>query len=355
MNNITKIKNALSDRGLDAIMLTNETNRRYAIGFSSTAGLALITKKDSYFFVDSRYIEAARNTVEDAIVEMTDVSSSYIDKVNTIIETNGIKELGFEDESESYSQYLRYAEKLKVELVPAQSILKSLRAVKDEWEIDSLKRAQKLAEKAYEGVLEIIRPGITECDIAAELTYRMLKLGAENISFEPIVVSGYKSSMPHGVPGNKKIEYGDFLTMDFGCKLGGYCSDMTRTIAIGKATDEMRRVYSVVLEAQLTGINAVKAGVAGCEVGKTARDIISAAGYGAYFGHGFGHSLGLDIHEEPNASASNENPLPSGAVISAEPGIYLPGRFGVRIEDVVIVREDGCENITVTPKELLII
>ena len=183
----------------------------------------------------------------------------------------------------------------------------------------------------------------------------MLHLGAENMSFDPIVVSGPNRSMPHGVPGDKEIQSGEFVTMDFGCIYHGYCSDMTRTVAVGSVTEEMRTVYETVLTAQKAGIAAAKAGATGREVDGAARDVIEAAGYGAYFGHSFGHSLGVEIHESPNASPMNEKPLPAGAVISAEPGIYLPGKLGVRIEDVIVLTESGCENITRAPKELLVL
>ena len=191
--------------------------------------------------------------------------------------------------------------------------------------------------------------------VAAEITYRLLLHGAQGNSFDPIVVGGANSSMPHGVPGDYVLQKGDFLTMDFGCLLEGYCSDMTRTIAVGEPTEEMRRVYNIVLQAQEAGIAAYHAGVKGCEVDAAARKVISDAGYGEYFGHSFGHSLGLDIHESPNAAPSEQRSLPAGAALSAEPGIYLPGKFGVRIEDVCIVTEDGCENITHSPKELIVL
>ena len=216
-------------------------------------------------------------------------------------------------------------------------------------------RAQRISEKALEAVLGIIRPGMTENEVMAELVYHMLKNGSEGNSFDPIVVTGAKTSMPHGVPGDVVIREGDFVTMDFGCLSGGYCSDMTRTVAVGYATEEMRAVYGVVLEAQLAGIAAARSGVPGKLIDKAARDVIEKACYGAYFGHGFGHSLGLDIHEPPMAGPRGEAPMAVNDVCSAEPGIYLPGRFGVRIEDVMIIRENGAEVITKAPKSELIV
>ena len=230
-----------------------------------------------------------------------------------------------------------------------------LRPSKSAEEQECLRAAQKISEKALEEVLGLIRPGITEREIAAELNYRMMKYGAEGNSFDTISITGAKTSMPHGVPGDEKVKDGDFVTMDFGCLYQGYCSDMTRTVAVGHVTDEMRKVYGIVLEAQLAGIAHARAGIPGCEIDKAARDVIVKAGYGPYFGHSFGHSLGLDIHEPPFAAPTGKAIMPVGCAVSAEPGIYLPGKFGVRIEDVLILHEDGCEDIASAPKELIIL
>ena len=218
-----------------------------------------------------------------------------------------------------------------------------------------MEQAQRIAERALEEILGEIRPGVTEKEIAARLQYLMLHFGAEDMSFDPIVVSGPNGSLPHGVPSEKTIERGEFVTMDFGCVYHGYCSDMTRTVAVGSADEEMRRVYETVLAAQKAGIAAARAGATGKAVDGAARSVIAEAGYGAYFGHSFGHGVGVEIHEAPNATPGNDKPLPAGAVISAEPGIYLPGRMGVRIEDVIVLTEEGCVNLTRAPKELLIL
>lgn len=355
MDRFDDIRKKLYSSGIDAMMITGDSNRRYVTGFPSTAGVALITGEKSYFFVDSRYIEAAKSKIKGAAVEMTDKNNSYEKLINTVIENAGIKKLGVEEEVLSYSAFEGYRKKLNAELVPAQNIVTELRTVKSDEEINKLICAQRISERALEQVLEMIRPGMTERDVAAELTYRMLKEGAETLSFEPIVVSGVKSSMPHGVPGDNVIEAGDFLTMDFGCKYEGYCSDMTRTVAIGHASDEMKEVYQTVLAAQTAAIAEARAGMKGYELDAVARGVIERAGYGSCFGHGFGHGVGIDIHEAPTAGPSGQKAMPAGAVISAEPGIYIEGRFGVRIEDVIILREDGCENITRAPKELIIL
>ena len=230
-----------------------------------------------------------------------------------------------------------------------------LRAQKDPEELEALTAAQRIAERALEDILNDIRPGITEKEIAARIQYRMLHYGAEDKSFDPIVVSGPNGSLPHGVPSEKLIQAGEFVTMDFGCVYHGYCSDMTRTVAVGHVTDEMREVYQTVLCAQKAGIATARAGATGREVDAAARAVIDAAGYGEYFGHSFGHGVGVEIHESPNASQLNDKPLPERAVISAEPGIYLPGKMGVRIEDVLFLTQDGCQNLTKAPKELLVL
>ncbi len=355
MTNLQKIQAALTPAGLDAILLRGEKNRYYATGFHSSAGMCVVTPKEAFFVTDSRYIEAAHNRIHGFTIGQNTMEMPEKSWLEQIVRDCGITMLGFEDEEISYAGFEKLRGEVKAVLSPAQSILRALRAVKSPEEQDKMRRAQKLADGVFTELLDFIRPGMTEKRVAAEITYRLLLHGAEGNSFDPIVVGGANSSMPHGVPGDYVLQKGDFLTMDFGCLLEGYCSDMTRTIALGAPTDEMRRVYGVVLEAQKAGIAAYRAGVKGCEVDGAARKVISDAGYGEYFGHSFGHSLGLDIHEPPNAMPTNNDPLPAGAVISAEPGIYLPGRFGVRIEDVIVLREDGCEDITKAPKELIIL
>ena len=218
-----------------------------------------------------------------------------------------------------------------------------------------MRKAQEITDAAFTEVLTKIKVGRTEKELSAELIYCLLKNGGEGLSFDPIVVSGPNTSLPHGVPGERRLQEGDFITMDFGVLYKGYCSDMTRTVALGYATEEMKKVYETVAQAQLAGIAVTKAGVPGQDIDAAARKVIADAGYGEYFGHGYGHSLGLEIHESPSPNARNAEPMPVGAVCSAEPGIYLPGKFGVRIEDVTILREDGCEVITKSPKNLIIL
>ena len=342
MNHFAKIAEKLSAYELDGMLLTCEANRFYASGFHSTGtdGVALVTREGNFYFTDSRYIEAAHNKVQDAEIAMTDAAHPYVDLINAAMEKTHVQKLGFEDAYMTVADYRHYSEKLHCQLVPATELLISLRQSKDEEEIQIVKE---------------IKPGVTEKEIAARLQYLMLAGGAENMSFDPIVASGPNGSMPHAVPTDRKIQDGDFVTMDFGCIYQGYCSDMTRTVAVGHVTEEMEKVYNVVLQAQLAGIAAAKAGATGHDVDAAARKVIEDAGYGPYFGHSFGHSVGVEIHESPNATPANNNPLPLGAAVSAEPGIYLPGRFGVRIEDVVVLQEGGCQDITLAKKDLLIL
>ena len=230
-----------------------------------------------------------------------------------------------------------------------------LRQIKTPEEVEKIRLACGIADRGAEHIRRFIQAGMRECEIAAELEWFMRQQGAEKASFDTIVASGWRGALPHGKASDKIVTAGEFVTLDFGALYQGYCSDMTRTVALGHATEEMRKVYDTVLRAQLAGIAASHAGASGKSVDGAARDIITEAGYGPYFGHSYGHSLGLEIHEAPNCTPRNENPIPAGAVCSAEPGIYIPGKFGVRIEDVVIFREGGCEVITHSPKDLTIL
>ena len=354
MEHTKAIQSALKEAGLGAILFTDPISCRYATGFYFTDGAVLVSENNSWLITDSRYTEAAGMQVKESEVLAFHTGNPLKDQVAELCK--GISgALGAEEDRMSFAEWKSWETKLGRELTPAGSLLTTLRAVKDADEVESMIEAQRIAEKALEDVLNIIRPGLTEKEIAAELTYRMLKYGGEENSFDPIVVTGAKSSMPHGVPGDVVIAEGDFVTMDFGTKKNGYCSDMTRTVAVGHATEEMEKVYATVLRAQLAGIAAAKAGVEGCVIDGAARKVIADAGYGDCFGHSFGHSLGLEIHEMPGASPTSHVLLPEGLAVSAEPGIYLPGRFGVRIEDVIILTADGCRNITKAPKELLVL
>ena len=356
MNNIKKIQEKLIEKNLDAVLVTDEKNQRYATGFPFTDGAVIVARSAAWLITDSRYIEAATNTAACCCnVQMFDREHSRLSLIQAALKEAGVERLGAEEEKLSHAEYLGYEKALGMELLPAQAIFSELRASKSEEEIGYLREAQAISEKALAEVLRIIKPGMTERQVAAELVYHMLLNGSEGNSFDPIVITGKKTSMPHGVPGDEVIHEGDFVTMDFGCLKHGYCSDMTRTIALGYVSEKMDKVYHTVLEAQLAGIAATKAGVAGREMDAAARNVINAAGFEGCFGHSYGHSLGLLIHEGPYANTRNDKPMPAGAVVSAEPGIYIPDEFGVRIEDVTVITETGCEILTKSPKNLIIL
>lgn len=354
MKNLEKYQSLLTG-DVDGLLLTSRYSRFYSAEFDIAEGAAIVTASGCRYFTDSRYIESAQNNIKNYEVVMTDADHTYVQLINAAIEDFHVKTLGFEENYLTVAEFSSWQKELRAELVPYQGKINAFRAAKEPWEIERMAAAQEMTDDVFSQMLEIVRPGITEKQLAAELIYRFYRAGADGLSFDPIVVSGPNTSLPHGVPGDRILCSGDFVTMDFGCILNGYCSDMTRTVALGSVTDEMRKVYDTVLAAQLAGIAATRAGVCGCEIDGAARKVIADAGYGAYFGHGYGHSLGLEIHEAPNCNPSGKTPMPAGAVCSAEPGIYLPGKFGVRIEDVVIFEETGCRILTKSPKELIIL
>lgn len=352
MNNLEKYRSLLNDE-VQGLFLTSRYSRMYAAEFDISEGYAIVGKDGARYFTDSRYIESAEKNLKG--FEVYDFQGDLFGCLNQAISDLNISCLGFEENYLTVGEFNLFSNKLQAEFKPMQKEINAFRACKEPWEIDRMIKAQEITDRAFAEVCTRIHEGMSEKELAAELIYCLYKNGGEGLSFDPIVVSGPNTSMPHGVPGDRKLQKGDFITMDFGVIYQGYCSDMTRTVALGYATDEMKKVYDTVLRAQLAGIAASHAGATGREVDGAARDVIREAGYGQYFGHSYGHSLGLEIHEAPNCTPKNENPIPLHAVCSAEPGIYIPDLFGVRIEDVVIFDENGCKNITHSPKELIIL
>ena len=352
MNHFEKVREILFEKELDAILITGEYNRFYASGFHSTGGdgMALVTKESNIYMTDSRYIEAAQNKIPDAEVLLTDQENPYTKLINEQIERFGIKKLGFEDETMTVSEFKKYSEKIKAEFIAVSRAFYAKRQVKDREELDCIVKAQRIAEKALEDLLKDGLEGMTEKQVAAKLEYLMRLNGGEGISFDTIVASGPNGSMPHAVPTDRVIENGDYVTMDFGSLYNSYHSDMTRTVAVGQVSDEMKKVYDIVLKAQMAGIEVAKAGATGREVHMAGAKVIEDAGYGKYFGHGFGHGVGIEIHEEPFENPRNEAGMPAGAVVTAEPGIYIPGKFGIRTEDMLFLTADGNENLTKAPK-----
>ncbi len=354
MNNIDKYLSLL-DGEVDGLLLTSRYSRHYGAQFDIAEGVAVVSKKGCRYFTDSRYIESAQNGIQGFEVLLMDRNNNYMKRINDAIADFGITKLGFEENYLTVAEYLGYEKNLNAALVPFHKAISGFRGVKEAWELDRMRKAQAITDKAFSEVLTRIHEGMTEKELAAELIYCLYKNGGEGLSFDPIVVSGPNTSLPHGVPGERRIAEGDFITMDFGVIYQGYCSDMTRTVAVGYATEEMRKVYDTVLKAQCAAIAATKPGMMGKDIDAVARGVITEAGYGPYFGHGYGHSLGLEVHEAPNSGPSSDTVMAAGNVSSAEPGIYLPGKFGVRIEDVVIFTADGCEDITKSPKNLIIV
>ena len=340
---------------VDAVLITSDINRRYFTGLKSTAGICLITRQKKYLLVDFRYYEKALKSVKDfEIIEL----KKRVEQLSKLFLENNIKTVAIEGESCTVSEF----EKLKndflyisFEAKLLSNAISVIRSVKSDEEIENIKKAQQIAEEAFEETLSQIKVGMTEKEIADILDGNMKKLGSEGASFDTIVLSGANSAMPHGEPSDKKICDGEFVLFDFGATYNGYHSDMTRTIAIGFATTEMKKVYDIVLYAQMQAIEKAKAGMIGKDVDKISRDIITINGYGDNFGHSLGHSLGLEIHEYPNCSPSFDRPIDKGVVMTVEPGIYLTGEFGVRIEDMILLTENGNINLTNCKKTLRII
>ena len=360
-DNLFRIQSALREGKLpgDAVLITSPVNRRFATGFASSAGMALIAKDKAWFMTDFRYAEAAQKSISGYTLLPLQRGQKYNTLISEILQAENIRSLGVEDRELTVSEHASFASELGAVLPeglkPIGAGLSYLRAVKQPFELEYMRQAQKIAEKAFEQLLPVISAGMTEKEVEAELVYRLLKNGAEGLSFDPIVVSGPNSALPHGRATDRKLQPGDFVTMDFGVLYKGYCSDMTRTVAIGYVTDEMRKIYDIVLEAQKIGLEKAKAGILWNDVDMAARNYIASFGYGEYFGHGLGHGLGLYIHESLDFDPAQPGITPVNGVVSVEPGIYLPGKFGVRIEDCVILLENGNENLTSSPKELIIL
>lgn len=354
MNNIDKYLSLLND-GVDGLLLTSRYSRHYGAQFDIAEGVAVVAKTGCRYFTDSRYIESAQNNIKHFDVLEMSRQNPFSKLINDAVADFGIHSLGYEEGYLTVSELQAYEKELNAKLVPMGDAINGFRSVKEDWELELMRKAQEITDQAFSEVLPRIKVGMTEKELQAELIYCLYKNGGEGLAFDPIVVSGPNTSLPHGVAGDRKICDGDFITLDFGATYGGYCADMTRTVAVGHVTEQMRSVYDTVLAAQLAGIAATKEGVTGAEIDGAARKVITDAGYGKYFGHGYGHSIGMECHEAPNCNPSGSTPMLSNMVTSAEPGIYLPGEFGVRIEDLVIFKADGCENMTKSPKNLIIV
>ena len=338
---------------VDAALITEDVNRRYFTGMKSSAGTVLVTREKAYLIIDFRYIEKARKTVHDAEVIMQE---KLYEQINAILSKHGAKTLAIESRSVTVSQLNSFRKSITAEIDDSDALsiaIDALRIVKTQDEIDKIIKAQRIAEAAFEDVLNFIKPGITEREVGLHLDYYMLSHGAEALSFDTIAVSGPNTSLCHGVPTDRPVKEGEFVLMDYGATYDGYHSDMTRTVCVGKPTEKMEKVYAIVLDAQLKALAAIKPGALGSDIDGIARKVITDAGYGDAFGHSLGHGVGMNIHETPNAGPSSKHVFRENMIVTVEPGIYLPDEFGVRIEDFVIIRENGCENMTLAKKNLI--
>jgi len=353
MKRVDNVRAKLENFGVDALLVTNMYNVRYLANFTGTTGLAVITKDNAYFITDFRYTEQAAEQAQG--LEIIKNEGLIYEEVAKIIEKDQIKCLGFEETNITYATYTKINDIIKCELKPITGLVEKLREVKTDDEIDIIQEAVNIAEKAYDYILGFVKPGVTEIEVANELDFYMRKLGAKEVSFDTIVASGIRSAMPHGVASDKIIEHGDMVTIDFGCYYKGYVSDMTRTFAVGDPGEELKEIYEIVYQANKKVAESAKAGMTGAELDAIARDYITDHGYGEAFGHTTGHGIGLEVHEGPAISFRNEEELVVNNVITNEPGIYIPGLGGVRIEDDLVITEDGNFNLMSSAKELIII
>ena len=350
---VNKLQAKLEKNEIDALLVTKRENIRYLSGFTGSSGVIVITLNSASFITDFRYTEQANDQVKG--YDIIELDTSLIKSVADVVSRESIKRLGIEQDAMTVGQYRTYEKEVDVQLIETSGIVEKLRLIKDESEIKIMKEAAAIADAAYTHIQTFIRPGRTEREVANELEMFMRSKGADSSSFDIIVASGLRSALPHGVASDKVIQTGELVTLDFGAYYKGYCSDITRTLAIGPVSDELRQIYDTVLRAQLAGVEGIRAGITGIEADALTRDIIKEAGYGEYFGHSTGHGLGMEVHEAPGLSFRSDTVLEPGMVVTIEPGIYINGVGGCRIEDDVVITEDGCYLLTQSPKELITI
>lgn len=353
MSNIKKLMENIPEC-IDGGIINSAVNRYYFTGYKSSAGTLVVTRDKSYFIIDFRYFEKAKKIVKDCDVILQDKLN---EQIKDILNRHNIRSLGVENYNISLNQYNIFKNNFEdINIVNSSEfndIINKLRMIKSEQEIENIRKAQSITDKAFDYILNFISEDKTEKQVALELEYFMKKNGADDIAFDIIAVSGKNSSLPHGTPSNKKLEKGDTITLDFGAKYLGYHSDMTRSIFLGEASDYQQEIYNTVLKAQTESLKEIKPGIICNKIDKIARDIISEAGYGKNFGHSLGHGVGLEIHEQPAFSSSSNTILEKGMVLTVEPGIYIEDKFGVRIEDMVLITDNGYENLTKSSKKII--
>ncbi|MCR8644775.1 Xaa-Pro peptidase family protein [Paenibacillus sp. N1-5-1-14] len=348
---IEALREQLRTEQLDGLLVTGASNRRYLTGFTGTAGVALVTLEKAILITDFRYTDQARNQASAFEVIQFDVS--FVEQIAIECEKLGVKKLAFEQDHMTFTNFTAYKDKVQAELIPVSGYIENIRMVKSAEEIQIIRKAVEIADATFSHILNFIKPGLTEKDVANEMEMFMRASGADCSSFDTIVASGHRGALPHGVATTKVIEQGDMVTLDFGALYRGYRSDMTRTVAVGHPLAQLKEVYEIVLEAELQTIAMLKPGVACKDVDLFAHGYVEQNGYG--FGHGTGHSLGVDLHEQPFFSTKSENELVEGMIMTVEPGIYIPCVGGVRIEDDVLITATGCEVLTRSPKELILL
>ena len=351
MNRIELLQQQIPNKS--CALITSDVNRRYFSGMKSSAGTIIVFPEQAYLIIDFRYIEKARETVQNCEVILQE---RLYDQLNKLIKKHDAHSLMIENETMTVADLDRLYDRIDPDVDidsgdTLSGIITDMRAIKTPEEISMMTKAQRIAEAALENTLNFIKEGVTEKEIALSLNEYMLRNGAEDLSLETIALCGETTSMPHGVPSDKPLKSGEFILMDFGAVYNGYHSDMTRTVVLGEPTEEMEKVYNTVLEAQEKAISA--AGITGVELDKIARDYINSCGYEGCFGHGLGHSVGMEIHESPCANTRDETVFAENMIVTVEPGIYLPKKFGVRIEDFVVIKQNSCVNLTNAPKKLI--
>lgn len=353
---ISELREKMIKKDFDAVLLVGDANRNYLSGFTGDESFSVITSDRAFFITDSRFTEQAKQQVaKDYTVVEYSKNGSFGDFLADLVNKNNITKLGFEEDVVSFSTYSLYKSKVSCDFLPMEGMVEEIRIIKDQSELEIIRKAAEIADKAFDNIIRFIKPGMTEREIGLELEIYMKKLGATDLSFPSIVASGVRSSLPHGVATDKVVNNGEFLTLDYGCVYKGYCSDMTRTLVIGEPSDKMVEIYNVVLKAQQRALKAFKPGTLAIDVDKVARDYIKDKGYGNYFGHSLGHGVGRQIHEAPRVGYGNTKELQIGMVVTDEPGIYIPGFGGVRIEDLLVIKEDGIEILSKSPKDLICI
>ena len=349
---INKLREVMNQKGLEAVVILSPYNRRYLSGFTGTSGSLLITQDKSLLITDFRYIQQANDQAQD--FEVINQERPMLGKINELIKEGQYKKVGVETHLITYNEY-QALNTDAVELSSIEGVIETIRMIKDEFEIKQIQKAADIVDETYEHILKWVKPGMTENEVNNEMEMFMRSKGATCSSFDTIVASGHRGALPHGVASNKVIEEGDMITLDFGALYEGYVSDITRTFAIGEPKEEMKKIYNIVLEAQLAALEQIKPGMTGKEADTIARDVIKSYGYGEQFGHSLGHGIGLEVHEGPALSQKSDIVLEENMCITLEPGIYVDGLGGVRIEDDVLVTKNGLQRFTKSSKDLIIL